>query len=495
MAQFFLRSKREEGEAPLYTKIRRNGMQMYVCTGIKVDIREWNKAQRSFSAMQRYEQTEEGAKVHDLQMRVMKAVDTLYAEGKINTKEDKAIIEEAMNNIVTGGTEEIQQVKKIAEAKSRKYVVQFYEYFFAGISDGSISHGSNSEYSAGSVQVWKTFGRYLHEYCGGNVTFDDIDKPFADGFTQFLQKKDFMPNTINKNVTCFRKLCNLAAMEGYNKNAVSLKVWKDRTVKEDEKRAEIYLTEEEIDALYNLELTGENEIVRDIFVLGYFSCQRYSDYCRLREENFVTYDKGLGQITLIQKKTGRTVNVPIVDDRVYELCDKYNYDFPEISEQKMNLKIKAVAAILAESTPSFQEKYVTVLTAVEKRSEKTYTKLLKKKKSGSKFTENERKWFGKLSKLAEKRNGAPLFERNKHGEIIRSKYELITSHTARRSGATNLYKLDVLSDQEIRSITGHQSQKVFENYIRIGISEQAQRVGDKILAAKGAKKKKGNAKC
>ena len=28
-----------------------------------------------------------------------------------------------------------------------------------------------------------------------------------------------MPNTINKNVSCFRKLCNLAAMEGYNKNA------------------------------------------------------------------------------------------------------------------------------------------------------------------------------------------------------------------------------------------------------------------------------------
>jgi hypothetical protein len=45
----------------------------------------------------------------------------------------------------------------------------------------------------------------------------------------------------------------------------------------------------------------------------------------------------------------------------------------------------------------------------------------------------------------------------------------------------------VLSDQEIRSITGHQSQKVFESYIRIGISEQAQRVGDKILAARKAK--------
>ena len=479
MAQFFLRSKREEGEAPLYTKIRRNGMQMYVCTGIKVDIKEWNKAQKSLSAMQRYEQTEAGAKVHELQMQVMKAVDALYAEGKIKTKEDKAIIEEAMNDIVTGGTKEVQRVKRIAEAKSRKYVIQFYEYFFSGISDGSISHGKNSEYSPGSIQVWKTFGSYLRGYCDVGITFEDIDKPFADRFTQFLQKKGFMSNTINKNVTCFRKLCNLAAMEGYNKNAVSLKVWKDRTVKDEDKRAEIYLTEDEIDAMYNMELTGENEIVRDIFVLGYFSCQRYSDYSRLREENFMTYDKGLGQITLTQKKTGR----------VYELCDKYNYDFPEISEQKMNLKIKAVTALLAESVPSFQEKYVTVLTAVERRSEQTYAKLLKKKESGIKFTENERKWFGKLNKLAVKRNGAPLFERNKHGEVIRPKYELIASHTSRRSGATNLYKLGALSNMEMRSITGHQSEKVFENYIRVGLSEQAQMVGDKILAAKNAKKK------
>ncbi len=85
------------------------------------------------------------------------------------------------------------------------------------------------------------------------------------------------------------------------------------------------------------------------------------------------------------------------------------------------------------------------------------------------------------------RNGSPLFERNKHGEVVRSKYEQICSHTARRSGTTNLYKLGVLSDLELRSITGHESQKNFEGYIRIGISEQAQRVGDKIKAAMEAK--------
>ena len=80
--------------------------------------------------------------------------------------------------------------------------------------------------------------------------------------------------------------------------------------------------------------------------------------------------------------------------------------------------------------------------------------------------------------------------RKRLGEVIRPKYELISSHTSRRSGATNLYKLGVLSNMEMRSITGHQSEKVFEKYIRVGLSEQAQIVGDKILAAKKAKKKK-----
>jgi len=94
--------------------------------------------------------------------------------------------------------------------------------------------------------------------------------------------------------------------------------------------------------------------------------------------------------------------------------------------------------------------------------------------------------------LAEKRNSTPLYERNKHGEVIRPKYELISSHTSRRSGATNLYKLGVLSNMEMRSITGHQSEKVFENYIRVSLSEQAQIVGDKILAAKKAKDKKNS---
>ena len=57
------------------------------------------------------------------------------------------------------------------------------------------------------------------------------------------------------------------------------------------------------------------------------------------------------------------------------------------------LRTKVVGYELSKTVPSFCEKYVTVLTGVEKRSEQIYEKLLKKKKDGIKFTKNERKWF------------------------------------------------------------------------------------------------------
>lgn len=100
----------------------------------------------------------------------------------------------------------------------------------------------------------------------------------------------------------------------------------------------------------------------------------------MKKKNFITYNKELGIITLTQKKTGREVCVPIVDDRVYELCNKYHYVFPTVTEQQLNEKIKIVAQKLSATMPSMGEKEITVLTSREKSAEETYSKLLKKKK-------------------------------------------------------------------------------------------------------------------
>ena len=176
MSQFFLRTNKSEGKAPLYVRTRRKGILFCVSTGIMVDVKEWTKAQKSLSAMQRYERTEEGERVHNLQVDVMKAIEVLYAENKVQSKEDKVVLEQALSRVVNGTVEEIQQVAKVATEKSKTTVLGFFDYFFAGISDGSIRHGNNSDYSSGTVVVWKAFGENLKEYCKKDIPFDDIPK-------------------------------------------------------------------------------------------------------------------------------------------------------------------------------------------------------------------------------------------------------------------------------------------------------------------------------
>ena len=144
-----------------------------------------------------------------------------------------------------------------------------------------------------------------------------------------------MANTVNKYVVCFRKLCNIAAEEGINNNAVSLRVWKERAVHDDAKRAEVYLTTEELDALYEMELEGKEEQIRDLFLIGVFCAQRISDFSRLTRKNFKVTSNGTPIISISQQKTGTYVEVPYMDERVDEIGEKYNYMFPSIPKRDM----------------------------------------------------------------------------------------------------------------------------------------------------------------
>ena len=62
-------------------------------------------------------------------------------------------------------------------------------------------------------------------------------------------------------------------------------------------------------------------------------------------------------------------------------------------------------------------------------------------------------------------NGELLFERREDGTPLRPKYELITSHTARRSCITNLYLQGRFTNEQIMSISGHKDEKTFKAYI------------------------------
>jgi integrase len=64
----------------------------------------------------------------------------------------------------------------------------------------------------------------------------------------------------------------------------------------------------------------------------------------------------------------------------------------------------------------------------------------------------------------------------KHIVIKKPKYEFVSSHTARRSFATNEYMAKGLNVRDIMAITGHKTEKSFYKYIRQTPKENAERI-------------------
>lgn len=184
----------------------------------------------------------------------------------------------------------------------------------------------------------------------------------------------------------------------------------------------IYLTQEEIKNMYSLDLSDNIKLekVRDLFIIGCYTGLRFSDLEKLTKSNFIAKNT---QIKVKTEKTGDSVIVP-VHKFVKEIFDKYNGEVPKpYSNQKMNEYLKEVS-LKAGLT---QNQLVTI-TKGGVRVKETY-----------------------------------------------QKFELVSTHTARRSFATNLFIAEVPSIT-IMKITGHKTEKAFLKYIRLTQEQNANKL-------------------
>ncbi|MBQ8128571.1 MAG: phage integrase SAM-like domain-containing protein [Prevotella sp.] len=529
---FFLRTRRREGWARLYYRLRRNGHELTLRTNITVDIELWSAAIQTASGWRSYTKEEvltggdgrlrvmmsEGGRVARAMAELAEGMRAIAGYGTALRGEEArrrmaALVARCTENGATEsrrtvmaaemtdtgkGTENKTDVRTDEGTENKTDVrmtgrsaagggcaaggiLAFYEFFMEGITAGLIRHHKGRRYTVRSIGVWREFGPVLRGYVGAAQTFDDVDRLFIDGFRLSLEQRGLMETTIEGHVACFRKLCRAAAEYGRNHNAMSLTGWKCHRVGSEAKRAEVYLTAEEIDGLCRLELREKTlDEVRDLFVLGYLSFQRWSDYSRLDATSFIVNSEGVRVMALRQQKTGTYVEVPLTDDRVDRICRKYDYDFPKVSRKRMNELLKVVMRRLAERLPSMRERYVTVLTAQERRAETDYGRLKALREAGVELTPTEWRRYRRLRREAERRGGMPLFARDGQGRVVREKHELVTTHTSRRSGITNIYKSGMLDNREMMALSGHKTERVLEDYIKVGPAEQAKRIYRKI---------------
>lgn len=251
---------------------------------------------------------------------------------------------------------------------------------------------------------------------------DEAGEKFLEGFYAFLSEQSLSSIYKFSLVTYVKSTLSLALKNGYTSDA-SFRAYKVRKGKSADS---VYLTDHEIRQLY--EFPHAHPSVRRVVDLFVLQCEiglRYSDIQQLSESNFTQRTSLKGdQVTFLEittQKTKERVAIPL-SSLATEIASKYNFDeIRKYSIAHANNLIKAAC-----EDAGINENVTATLN-------------------------------GKLETLP--------------------KFRFITTHTARRSFATNSYIAGV-PGAVIMKMTGHTSEAVFMQYIRASSLESAMRAAD-----------------
>lgn len=256
---------------------------------------------------------------------------------------------------------------------------------------------------------------------GAEIYTNSVTSEFLDDFIEYLEGRDLRKSYIKTLVDKVKSFAKRAGFYGFVVDPSY-----DEVDMEKEDPSPVYLSMNEITRIYYFRgLTRFQERIRDLFVVGCLTALRYSDYSTLTPENF----QG-DYIVKYTKKTRAKVIVPI-HDYVMEIYNKYGGEVsPGLTIQHFNRYIKLICKLIGIDDP------VTT----------TFTR------GGKTITQTVPKW------------------------------KMVSSHTARRSAATNMYLTGRLKTYEIMSITGHATESAFFRYIRVTGEDTARRVhGDSFF--------------
>lgn len=440
-----LRTTKTEGAHPLFSRMCIGGTSYWVNLRISVDIKEWNEASQSERKLSNYLNKKGIAKKIAL-------IEDAIADMRMHNCLTIEHLEETIENIVLADRREelkrAEELGKESEKKRTENIKNFLIEYVSRIESGEIRTSNKEKYSKNSIKNWKQFKRlFLDFHKIRPFDWDDINDLLVDRFISFLEGVGYMKFTINKHLDRFRALVSVGERQGLHTNHFAGDLFRNLQIRDEDKAKEIYLTKDELSALYGMPLDGFEEQVRDVFLIGCFTAMRFSDYGRIEKSNIGYTNKGTKVIRILQEKTSVPVVIPITDDRLETILMKYDYNVPQIWGQSLNRAIKRICQELAKSVPSLQKKERTKLTLKERRAE-----------------------------AIAKTKGKVLYEYDEQGHPVKPRWDLVASHTARRSCITNMYLSKKFTIQQMMSISGHKTENMFNKYVKLSLDEYADNV-------------------
>ena len=443
--KLMIRTKSKEGSAPLYTKLMVEGKGRWICLPIVVDINEWVEAAQSERKLNNY-LIKKGIN------KKVALIEDSIKDMKRHHRFTKENLEKSIEDIMLADKREAlkraEQLGKEAEDRKKHNVKNFVVEHIRKIESGEVRTAKKEKYAKESIKNWQQFRRvFLDFYRIRPFEWDDINETLADRYISYLESVGYMKYTLDKHISLFKTIVGVAERQGLHNNHLAASYLKSPQIREEDKAKEIYLTKDELSALYEMPLEGFEEQVRDVFLIGCFTAMRFSDYSRIKKENIGFTNSGTKVIRIKQEKTAGTVVIPILDERLETLLKKYDYNVPEVLDQSLNRTIKEICKRLSETVSSLGKEERTVLNLKERRSE-----------------------------MEARKKGIELFKYDEQGFPIRPRWELVASHTARRSCITNMYLSKKFSVQQMMSVSGHKTETMFYKYVKLSLDEYADSV-------------------
>ena len=429
---FRLRTHKTAGKAPLYVRVQDVNLKvnLMLSTHLDVDIETWNKPHtgRAFKA---YINSPDGRRAYELSEEIKHSIESLLSQ---NIRLTSAMTEKLIDDIV-------YREERIIAAQKQHYVTlnQYIDRFITSISSGARQTEKGTNYAASTVKSVRAamtqFGNFQIEK-GRNIDFQDVDMNFYHEYTAYLKEKNYSINSIGKCIKELKTILRAAESEGYEVNPK----YKDKKFKGTRIEVDsIYLTRDDLSKIMSADISKLSQgydLARDIFMVGVWTAQRVSDYNNLSRENIKQHRipkiidnklvyKEFQTVEIRQKKTGSKVSVP-VNSELKSILERYDYQLPHLEDQVLNRYMKEICKLAG------LDDIVEIQTT----------------KGGKAVKEFKQKW------------------------------ELVHSHTARRTGATLMY-LAGMDYYDIMRITGHTSPTMLKKYIKADSIEVADKITEK----------------
>ena len=288
------------------------------------------------------------------------------------------------------------------------------DYFIRNSPYKKVKGSGNIGLSDNSVRSYKSLRRIWDEFenhIGGTVHFTELNKDILQQFIYWMiHLKKYSVNYQGQLLKLLKSISKEAERGGEQIHNYCNHIESYRQRKID--RIIVTLNQNEINKLKELvNLSYELENIRKWFLLGLNIGQRISDLLKITPQNLRQAPNGGMYLDLIQIKTKKSITVGIIDPTVLEFLRR---DFPQRTNASVfNKKIKELC---------------------------------------------------RLAGIDQVIKGNKMSSITKRVELgMYPKYELITSHTMRRSFATNYF--GKIETPILMEITGHSRESTFLSYI------------------------------